>query len=311
MSSQYPGKRRIYMAVGTVLAGLTLFGAGAHRTEAASAASTGEAANVGFNSAAPLAKLVPDAFQKKGMLTVATQPDFEPANFTPIGETGIKGYNVDLMEAMAAKLGLPVQWEKVPFDQILIGMQSKKFDAAIAGMTDRKSRQAQVDFIDYQLAGSVFMVAKGNPKGITGAPDGGCGITVGDVKGSDAQRLVDQMVAACTAKGKEATKLVLYPTGGDKILALTSGRTDAMIWPDLAMSVLQRQVGDVLDSTPIDFEPKVYLGMTFSKDEPALRDAFVAALKAIHEDGTYDQILAKWDVQVIKLDAYGVNLAKD
>jgi polar amino acid transport system substrate-binding protein len=265
----------------------------------------------GFNDKAPLANLVPEPYRKKGVLTIATQPDFEPANFTPVGETGIKGYNVDLMEAMAAKLGLPVQWEKVPFDQILIGMQSKKFDAAIAGMTDRKGRQAQVDFIDYQLAGSVFMVAKGNPKGITGAVDGGCGITIGDVKGSDAQRLVDMMAAACTAKGKEPTKLISYPNSSDKNLALTSRRIDAMIWPDLAVSVVMRGTGGVLESMPIDFEPKVYLGMTFNKEETGLRDAFLAALKAIHQDGTYDKILADWDVKVIKLNDYGINLAKD
>ncbi|QOF69441.1 transporter substrate-binding domain-containing protein [Aminobacter sp. SR38] len=299
----YPWKHRVRMAIGAAAASLTLLGGAAYSPAGASEA--------GFKPDAPLAKLVPEKYREKGVLVIATQPDFEPANFTPIGESAIKGYNVDLMEAMAAKLGLPVQWDKVPFDQILIGMQSKKFDAAIAGMTDRKNRQEKVDFIDYQLAGSVFMIAKGNPKGITGAVNGGCGITIGDVKGSDAQRLVDLMAAACTAEGKEPTKLVSYPNSSDKNLALTSGRIDAMIWPDLAVSVLMRETGDVLDSLPIEFEPKVYLGMTFNKEESALRDGFVAALKAIHEDGTYDEILADWKVEVIKLEDYGVNLAKD
>jgi len=311
MVSRHPWKGRIGMAIGTVVAGLTLLGINPYGAAAAPTASSGGSVTVGFDDTAPLASLVPEKYRKAGVLTVATQPDFEPANFTPIGETGIKGYNVDLMEAMAAKLGLPVQWDKVPFDQILIGMQSKKFDAAIAGMTDRKNRQEKVDFIDYQLAGSVFMIAKGNPKGITGNVSGGCGITLGDVKGSDAQRLVDLMAAACTAEGKEPTKLISYPNSSDKNLALTSGRVDAMIWPDLAVAVLKRETGDMLDSLPIEFEPKVYLGITFNKEEAALRDAFVAALKAIHEDGTYDKILADWQVEVIKLDDYGVNLAKD
>ena len=303
MSSNYTWKRRIRMAMGAAVASLTLLGVTSHSPAAI--------AQSKFDAAAPLANLVPQKYQEKGVLTVATQPDFEPANFTPIGESGIKGYNVDLMEAMAAKLGLPVQWDKVPFDQILIGMQSKKFDAAIAGMTDRKNRQEKVDFIDYQLAGSVFMLAKGNPKGITGAVNGGCGITIGDVKGSDAKRLVDMMAAACTADGKEPTKLVSYPNSSDKNLALTSGRIDAMVWPDMAVSVIMRETGDMLEHMPIEFEPKVYLGITFNKDETALRDGFVAALKAIHEDDTYDKILAKWKVEVIKLEDYGVNLAKD
>jgi polar amino acid transport system substrate-binding protein len=265
----------------------------------------------GFDANAPLADLVPQAYKDKGTLVVGTQPDFEPANFTPIGEAQIKGYNVDLMEAMAQKLGLSVEWQKVPFDQLLIGMQSKKFDVAIAGMTDRKTRQEQVDFLDYQVVGSVFVVAKGNPKGITGAVDGGCGVTLGDVKGSDAQRLVDMMAKACEAAGKPPTTLISYPNTGDKNLALTSGRVDAMVWPDMSVPILEREIGDVIDSMPIDFEPKVFLGMTFNKDEAGLRDAFLAALKAIHDDGTYAAILKKWDVEVINLDEPGINLAKE
>lgn len=290
--------RRIRKAISAAVAGLALLGATAY-------------SQVAWAQNAPLGDLVPEKFRTKGSVTVATQPDFEPANFTPIGETQIKGYNIDLMEAMAAKLGLEVKWEKVPFDQILIGMQSNKFDAAIAGMTDRKKRQEQVDFVDYQVVGSVFMIAKGNPKGITGKVDGGCGITLGDVKGSDAQRLVALMAEACVAQGKEPTKLISYPSTGDKNLALTSGRVDAMVWPDMSVNVLLRETGDILESIPIDFEPKVYLGMTFNKEQTELRDAFVAALGAIHEDGTYDKVLAKWKVEVIHLDEFGVNLAKD
>ncbi len=279
-----------------------------------SAAACGSSGGDGSEKARPkadsaLAGLVPADIAEKGTVVVGTQPDFEPANFTPIGESEIKGFNVDLMDAMAAKLGLKVEWQKVPFDQLLIGMQSGKFDAAIAGMTDRKERQAQVDFIDYQVAGTVFMVQKGNPKGITSEVDGGCGIKIGDVKGSDAKRLVDMMAAACVQAGKPPTKLVSFPSSSDKNLALVSGRVDAMFWPDMAVSVINRETDDKLESLPVNFEPKVYLGMTFSKDDSELRDAFFAALEAIHEDGTYDEILKKWDVEVIDLPTPGINLA--
>ena len=311
LSHLAPRTRSLRVVLGGALAALTLLGVTACGVDTSSSTTRSDApkAQTGFDAKAPLAKLVPESYQKKGVLIVATQPDFEPANFTPAGESGIKGYNVDLMQAMAKELGLPVQWEKVPFDQILIGMQSKKFDVAIAGMTDRKTRQEQVDFLDYQWAGTVFMVQKGNPKHITSAVDGGCGIKIGDVKGSDAGRLVDQMAAACTAAGKPATELVSFPNSGDKNLALTSGRIDAIFWPDMAVSVIQRETGDKLESLPVDFEEKVYLGMTFNKSESGLRDAFVKALDAIHENGEYDKILKKWDVTVIDLKTPGLNLA--
>lgn len=291
----------------TAAVGLATLAAGCGVNEPTNS-STG-APRAGYDASAPLASLLPAPYRDKGQLVVGTQPDFEPANFTPVGESGIKGFNVDLMEAMAAKLGTTVSWQKVPFDQLLIGMQSKKFDVAIAGMTDRKKRQAQVDFIDYQYAGTVFMVAKGNPKGITSEVNGGCGIKIGDVKGSDAQRLVDLMAAACVKEGKPPTQLISFPNSSDKNLALTSGRVDAIFWPDMAVSVIQRETDGKLESLPVNFEQKVFLGMTFNKKDTALRDAFLEALKAIHADGTYASILKKWDVEVIHLPTPGINLA--
>ena len=270
----------------------------------------GQSAGGSAAAGADPASLVPQAIRDRGTLNVGTQPDFEPANYTPVGESGIKGYNVDLMEAMAAKLNLKVNWTKVPFDQLLIGIQSRKFDLAIAGMTDRKARQEQADFLDYQVTGTVYMVAKGNPKGITSEADGGCGIKVGDVKGSDAQRLIDLMTEACKKVGKPAPELISYANSGDKNLALTSGRVDAIFWPDVSVPVLMRETGDKLESLPVNFEPKVYLGMTFNKADTQLRDAFLAALQAIHQDGTYDAILKKWNLEVIALPTPGVNLAK-
>lgn len=259
---------------------------------------------------ASLSDLLPADVKAKGSITVGTQPDFEPANYTPIGEDGVKGFNIDLMDAMAAKLGLKVTYQKVPFDQLLVGVQNGKFDASIAGMTDRPGRQEKVDFVDYQVAGTVFMVAKGNPEKITSEVNGGCGIKIGGVKGNDDERLVKLMAEACTAEGKPAPELVTFPTGSDKNLALTSGRVDAMFWPDMAVSVVQRETGGKLESVPVNFEAKVFLGMIFNKQAPQLRDAFLKATEAIHADGTYDAILKKWDVAVIDLPKPGINLAK-
>ena len=107
------------LAVSAVLLGLTACGVDSPTVSGGDDAKADKPA--GFDADAPLADLVPEAYQEDGVLVVGTQPDFEPANFTPVGEEAIQGYNVDLMEAMAAQLGLEVKWEKVPFDQLLIG----------------------------------------------------------------------------------------------------------------------------------------------------------------------------------------------
>lgn len=293
-------KALLAAALGSVLIGTAACGGSAQPAAAPAPSTTGTA---------PLADLVPADIKAKGTIIVGTQPDFEPANFTPIGENGSKGFNIDLMDAMAAKLGLKVTYQKVPFDQLLVGVQNGKFDASIAGMTDRPGRQEKVDFVDYQVAGTVFMVAKGNPKKITGEINGGCGIKIGGVKGNDDERLVGLMTQACAAEGKPGPELLTFPTGSDKNLALTSGRVDAMFWPDMAVSVVQRETGGKLESVAVNFQEKVFLGMIFNKQNPQLRDAFLKATEALHTDGSYDAILKKWDVSVIHLAKPGINLA--
>ncbi|WP_160318841.1 transporter substrate-binding domain-containing protein [Arthrobacter sp. ERGS1:01] len=65
--------------------------------------------------------------------------------------------------------------------------------------------------------------------------------------------------------------------------------------------MIQRETGGKLESVPVNFEPKVYLGMIFDKKNAQLRDAFLKATEAMHADGSYDAILKKWDVAVINL----------
>jgi polar amino acid transport system substrate-binding protein len=69
------------------------------------------------------------------------------------------------------------------------------------------------------------------------------------------------------------------------------------------------QAGDQIEVVPLTFTPRSTLGMIFAKQNAQLRDAFLAAMKAIQADGTYDRILAKWKVESIKLDNPGINLA--
>ena len=57
------------------------------------------------------------------------------------------------------------------------------------------------------------------------------------------------------------------------------------------------------------YMPKYYNGMVVKKDNEALANALLAALKAVHEEGVYDKIMAKWDISLLALKEPGINLA--
>ena len=56
-------------------------------------------------------------------------------------------------------------------------------------------------------------------------------------------------------------------------------------------------------------QPKVYIGVTVSKDDKQLQDAILAAVQHVRTTGTfYDDLLKKWNVSTFSLDKVGINL---
>jgi polar amino acid transport system substrate-binding protein len=259
-------------------------------------------------ASAPLASALPDQIRSAGEVTIATT-NFAPANYTTPGSNTMQGFNIEIAEAMAKQLGVRVTWANVPFDAQIPGVQSGKYDSSVAAMTDNKTREEQVDFMDYLSTGSVLVVPKGNPQKVTGAADGACGLRVSSMIASDEANNLKLMEAACKAAGRPAPKPVSFASAADKQLGLASGRVDAIFWADMSVAPYVEQVGDQIDVVPLTFTPRSTLGMIFTKQNAQLRDAFLTAMKAIQADGTYDSILAKWKVTSIKLDNPGINLA--
>src|SRR5947209_2542300 len=62
-----------------------------------------------------LAAQVPEPVRSAGVLLVATDPRYEPAEFRPDGKT-VDGFDVDLFNAVAGKLALKTRWKSVTFD---------------------------------------------------------------------------------------------------------------------------------------------------------------------------------------------------
>lgn len=289
-------------------AGIAVLAAAAVVTLSACSSSDPGDSSPTAGASAPLASSLPAPLRSSGEMTIATTP-FPPAAFTSPGSTTMQGFNIDIAEAMAKQLGLKITWANVPFDAQIPGVQSGKYDTSVAAMTDNKTREEQVDFMDYLSAGSVLVVPKGNPHHVTGDAAGACGLRVSSMTASDEANNIKLMEAACKAAGLPAPKPVSFGTAADKQLGLTSGRVDAIFWADMSVGPYVDQVGDAIDVVPLTFTPRSTLGMIFTKQNTQLRDAFLAAMKSIQADGTYANILKKWKVEAIALDNPGINLA--
>lgn len=96
---------------------------------------------------------------QRNVLTVATSPDYCPYEFVSNreGQRTLDGFDIDVMEAIATRLGTTVQFQEMPFSGILPELQTDKTDVAIAAITptDERRRVSQFSKIYYEAESTV------------------------------------------------------------------------------------------------------------------------------------------------------------
>lgn len=255
-----------------------------------SASSTVSVGAVSKDSA--LAAKVPGDIASKGTLTVGTDPTYAPNEYKD--DSGkIVGFDVDLFDAVAAKLGLKASYTESTFDNIIPGIQGGKYQVGVSSFTDNSEREQIVDFVTYFSAGTQWAQKAGGSID----PDNACGknvaVQTGTVQDTDD---LPARSKACTDAGKPAINVKRFDDQGLATNAVVSGQADAMLAdsPIAAYAVKQSNgalalVGKVYDSAPY--------GYAIGKDEGTLKDAVQGAVNALIGDGTYGKILAKWGLQ--------------
>jgi len=110
-----------------------------------------------------------DNIVKNGKIRVGTEPGWPPYQY--LDESGkIIGFEVELTEAIAAKLNLQVEWHNVGFDTIIPSVQSGELDLGVSGFSVTADRLEVVQFTMYHSVteGQIIMLDNvKTAKGIT------------------------------------------------------------------------------------------------------------------------------------------------
>src|SRR6266487_1893396 len=234
-----------------------------------------------------LAAKVPAAVKADGKLLIGTDSTYAPSEFLDTDGKTVIGFDVDLFNAVAAKLGLTTQWTSAKFDAIIPGVQSGKYEVGVSSFTINAERKQQVNMVSYFNAGTQWGTKKGNPTGIQ--PDNACGKKV-----------------AVKTSGKSAITIDRYQGQDQATASVVSGKDDAMLAdsPVVAYAVKQTNgqlelLGNIYDSAPY--------GYVVKKDQTDFAQALSGAVAALISDGTYKQILSKWGVDAGAITNPAVN----
>lgn len=244
---------------------------------------------MGLGLALPASADLLSDIKAKGTMTVATEMHFSPFDMLVDGE--YQGFDRDLLDQVAADLGVKVEYIDLPWESILPGLEAGKFDLVGAPVTITAERMARYSFT-LPIADATVALAKKAGDDTIKAPADIAGKIVGSQKGS-AQLEKLKAFSATLATPVDVREYVNL----DEALAdLAAGRIQAVAnsMPLLGYAATQR-AGTFEMVLPAFGDPTYFAWVSRSGDDTkSLIEAINASLLKMHEDGRLKSISAKW-----------------
>lgn len=221
--------------------------------------------------------------KKSGTLKVGTEGTYAPFTFHDPTTGELTGYDVEVITAVAEKIGVKVEFSETKWDSIFAGLEAKRFDLIANEVTINDDRTTKYDLSDpYSVSVPVVVVA---------ADDDAIG-SLADFKGARAAQTATSNWGAL-ARDNGAT---VEPVDGftEAVAALRDGRVDLTVNDNLAVLEYLTTTGD--DSVKVAFDlpdQKVYQAFALRKNS-GLLDAVNGALADLAADGTLASLGEKY-----------------
>jgi cystine transport system substrate-binding protein len=221
--------------------------------------------------------------QKAGVITVGTEGTYRPFTFHEGGNGDLTGYDVEVMRAVADKLGVDVKFEETQWDAIFAGLKAGRFDAIANQVSITPERQADFDFsTPYTISPGVIVVEDGNDDISSFA----------DLEGkTTAQSLSSNWYKLAKDNGAK-----VEPVEGwaQSVALLKQGRVDATVNDRLTFLDYQKTEGDTGLKIAAQTDDVARNAIAFRKGSDDLVKAVDKALADLEADGTLTKISEKY-----------------
>ena len=233
--------------------------------------------------------------QKTGVIRVGTDPTWPPYQLRDNATGEIVGFEVDIADACAAKLGLTIQWNDVAFDDIILSVQQGQLDMGVSGFSVKAERLDKVDFTlphSTTLGQVVMLKSTATAKGITTvntlAEFTNLGITVGVQAGNVQQEELEKAGVAIRTWTDSASPFQDMASANPSVQAVYAETPITTNWINQFHSE-GIEVGAVYSH---QYYPVAF---AVGKNSHTLLDKMDGALSELIFDGTIEQLRAKWN----------------
>ena len=218
--------------------------------------------------------------KKDGKIIIATEGQFAPFNF--FQGSKLTGFEIDIADALVAKMGLKAEWKALSFDALLAGLRQDRWDMVIASHGITEDRAKAVTFTDPHYCSGGIIVSK---DGVTK--------TAADLKDKTISVQIGTTYFENVKKVAAVKEVKTVPQDSDARSALASGRVDAWV-TDRIVAKTSLEANPGLGLKMGDFLFVERIASAVAKGNTSVAAEINKALAAIQADGSYATISKKW-----------------
>lgn len=223
-----------------------------------------------------------DAADTGKVLRVGTEATYPPFEFTENDSTKVQGFDVDIMEAVAKRMGYTVKWNNMGFDGLIPAVQSGQIDAVIASMNVTPDREKAVSFSTpyYETASVVIHLKKDDYDSMKSIEGKTIAVQIGTEQVEEAKKVPN-------AKVKEFN---LVP---DILNELKVGGSQVAIVDGPLAAFYTKKDPNTFAAFATGHQPQP-IAIAVKKDNKELQGKINKALEDMKKDGEYQKIVNKW-----------------
>ncbi len=223
----------------------------------------------------------------RGRLTVCSDIPYAPFEFIDKGDgKGLTGFDVELVRALAERLGLTAEFKTTPFDAIIPSLAAGNCDLVASATTITEERRRKVTFTDPYFDADQSLLLRAADRDRYRRLADLRGGRIGVQSGTTGERYAK-------AKAPEGAVVKAFPGAEDLFSALVSGDIDAVLQDFPVNQYRALRAGGRFEVTET-FKTGEQYGFAVAKDNGGLVAALDRALAEVRESGRYQSLYQDW-----------------
>lgn len=217
-------------------------------------------------------------------LRVGTAPNYKPFDYKE--DAKLTGLDIDLVNEIAKREGIELTWVEMSFDGLIPALKTGKIDMIASAMSATEDRRKSVDFSDVYYTTKNLYIKKKDNEALNSKEDLEgkiIGVQLGTLQEPAAKAIKDTKV-----QSNESLSVV--------IMELKEGKIDAVVADKDVSTGYLKENADLIGFFEEEDDSEGF-SFAFNKDkQKEAIEKFNKGLKDLKADGTYDQILTKYEL---------------